>query len=380
MKLRIAILASNYIKLPPLPEDVPQGDSGAPEKIMSVITEEMVRRGHEVTLFASGDSQTTASLVAVTEHATGLNPNIEKGKHIEYEHLLISKCFAMAKENRFDIIHSIFDTRSAYYAPLVSTPMVSTLHSPLNQIRTDILSHFKHSQYFVSISDAQRKPLPDLQYVQTIYHGIDTSTISLSENPKNNDILFIGRIVPEKGIEESIAVAQKLNLGIDLLGSADEASEFWKERIKPQIDNSLIKYHGHLSMDEVINYCQNAKAFLFPIQWEEPFGLVLIEAMACGTPVIAFARGAVPEIIRDGITGFIVNSSDEDKRGEWIIKKTGIEGLCEAVEKIYAMPPAEYLQIRKNCRRHVEENFTVEKMVGGYENVYKQVLENSKKT
>lgn len=380
MSLRIAILASNYIKLPPSPEDIPPGDSGAPEKIMSVIAEELVKRGHEVTLFASGDSKTAASLVSVTDHATGLDPNIKQGKHIEYEHLLISKCFEMAKEGRFDIIHSIFDTRSAYYAPLVSTPVVSTLHSPLDEIRVDILSHFKRSQYFVSISNAQRVPLLDLQYAQTIYHGIDILALNFSENPKSENMLFVGRIVPEKGVAEGIAVAQKLNLKIDLLGSANEEGDFWKETIKPQVDGSLIKYHGHKSGTDIIDFYQNAKVFLFPIQWEEPFGLVMVEAMACGTPVIAFARGSVPEIVKDGVTGFIVNSSEKDKRGDWIIKKTGIDGLQEAVEKIYAMSSDEYLQMRKNCRRHVEENFTVGKMVDGYENVYKKILENPKQS
>lgn len=374
MSLRIAILASNYIKLPPLPEDIPPGDSGAPEKIMSVIAEGLVKKGHEVTLFASGDSQTTASLISVTEHATGLDPTIEKGKHIEYEHLLISKCFEMAKEERFDIIHSLFDTRSAYYTPLISTPTVSTLHSPLNQIRTNILSHFKHSQYFVSISDTQRKPLPDLQYIQTIYHGINTSSLGFNPVPKSNYMLFVGRIVPEKGVAESISIAQKLNLELHLLGSANQTSKFWQEKINPQIDNLLVRHDGYVLRDTLIDYYQNAKLLLFPILWEEPFGLVLIETMAAGTPVVAFARGSVPEIIKDGVTGFMVNPSDNDIRGNWIIKTTGIEGLCEAIKRIYNMPEEEYKEMRRNCREHVEKRFTQELMIDNYEGVYKKIL------
>ncbi len=374
MKLRIAVLASNFIRLPPLPNDVPQGYSGAPEKIMSTITEGLVKKGHNVTLFASGDSQTNAKLVSVTNHATALDPQIGKGNHIEFEHLLISECYRLAKEGKFDIIHSTFDTRSAYYTPLVSIPTVSTLHSPLDAIRTEVLSHFKHSQYFVSISTAQRKPLPDLQYIQTIYHGVDTSTMTFNETINSDYMLFVGRIVLEKGIEASIKTAETLRKKLYLLGSVDETKPFWIQEIKPHIDNILIYHKGYIPEEKAHHFYQNAKLFLFPIQWEEPFGLVLIESMSTGTPVVAFARGSVPEIIVDGVTGFLVNESEENSRGDWIIKKTGLEGLCEAAEKIYSMPKDEYLQMRKNCRAHVEKNFTVERMVDEYEKVYKKIL------
>jgi len=375
MKLRIAVLASNYIKVPPLPEDVPQGDSGAPEKIMSTITEGLVQKGHDVTLFASGDSQTSARLVSVTKRATAFDPKIGKGKHIEFEHLLISECYKMAKQAKFDIIHSIFDTRSAYYSQFVSTPTVSTLHSPLDDpIKQRILPHFTNTQYYISISNAQRKPLPKLQYIQTIYHGIDTLSIEFAENIHDNYMLFVGRIVPDKGIEISINVAEKLKRKLYLIGSADETQPFWTKQIKQHIDNILIYYHGYIPKERVNHSYQNAKLFLFPIQWEEPFGLVMIEAMATGTPVVAFARGSVPEVIKDGETGFIVNPSDEDIRGNWIVKKTGTEGLCEAVEKIYSMSKDEYTQMRRSCRAHVEKNFTVERMVDDYEKVYRNIL------
>jgi len=375
MKLRIAVLASNYIKVPPLPEDVPQGYSGAPEKIMSVITEGLVKKGHDVTLFASGDSQTSARLVSVTKRATALDPEIGKGKHIEFEHLLISECYRMAKEGKFDIIHSIFDTRSAYYTQFTSTPTVSTLHSPLDDfVRQTVLSHFANTQYYISISNAQRKPLPQLQYIQTIYHGIDTSAMTFSKTIDSDYMLFVGRIVPEKGIETSIKTAETLGKKLYLLGSVDETIPFWTQEIKPHIDNIFIYHQGYISKEKVYHFYQNAKLFLFPIQWEEPFGLVLIESMAAGTPVVAFGRGSVPEIIKDGETGFIVNSSDDDIRGEWVIKKTGIDGLCEAVERIYSMPDDKYREMRINCRAHVEKNFTVERMVNDYEKVYRSIL------
>jgi len=256
--------------------------------------------------------------------------------------------------------------------------VVSTLHSPLSQIKIDILSHFKRSQYFVSISNAQRKPLPDLQYIQTIYHGVDTLSLRFNENPKHDDILFTGRIVPEKGIVMGIALAQKLNLKINVFGSANEKSNFWKREVKFQINNPLVNYRGYVPEDEVIDNYQNAKVYLFPIQWEEAFGLVMIESMACGTPVVAFARGSVPEIVVDGVTGFIVNPSDDDIRGDWIIKKTGMEGLCRAVERIYNLSKDDYRKMRQACRKHVEEHFTVEKMVDNYEKVYREIIDASR--
>jgi len=375
MKLRIAVLASNYIKVPSLPKDVPQGESGAPEKIMSTITEGLVQRGHDVTLFASGDSQTSARLVSVTKRATALDPKIGKGKHIEFEHLLISECYRMAKEGEFDIIHSIFDTRSAYYTQFTSTPTVSTLHSPLDDfVKQTVLSHFANTQYYISISNAQRKPLPQLQYIQTIYHGIDTSAITFNKTIDSDYMLFVGRIVPEKGIETSIKTAETLGKKLYLLGSVDENIPFWTQEIKPHIDNAFIYHLGYISKEKVYHFYQNAKLFLFPIQWEEPFGLVMVEAMACGTPVVTFARGSVPEVIKDGETGFIVNPSDEDIRGDWIVKKTGLEGLREAVEKIYSMPENDYKQMRRSCRAHVEKNFTAERMVNDYEQVYRNIL------
>jgi glycosyltransferase involved in cell wall biosynthesis len=374
MKINIAILASNFIKLPPNSHDVPHGYSGAPEKIMHTITEELVKRNHNITLFASGDSQTSAKLVAVTQKATALDPEIDILHHEEFEHLLIAKCYEMAKKNVFDVIHTIFDIKSSYYAPLVSTPTVSTLHSPLVGIRKKILSQNPNSQYYVSISNSQRKPIPNLKYAGTIYHGIYPDKYHFSENGKHEYILYTGRLIAEKGIDLIVSVAKKCSKKTYLLGTPDPNSEYWNNNIQSFIDNILLFHKGFVEEKHLIQYYQQAKLFLFPIQWEEPFGLVMIESMATGTPVVAFARGSVPEIVKDGETGFIVNSSENDTRGNWIIKKTRIDGLCEAVERIYSMPQEEYRQMRKACRAHVEKNFTVEKMVDEYERVYQNIL------
>jgi glycosyltransferase involved in cell wall biosynthesis len=156
-----------------------------------------------------------------------------------------------------------------------------------------------------------------------------------------------------------------------------ENVNFFDQELSPFIDNINVIYIDNTERDEALELFKRSKAFLFPVQWEEPFGLVMIESMACGTPVIAFARGSVPEIIKDGETGLIVNPSDGDIRGNWLVKKTGIEGLCEAIDKIYSLPVGQYQQMRRNCRSLVEKNFTVEKMVNEYEKVYQQILAQS---
>jgi len=378
--MRIAILASNFIRLPPEPKFVPFGFSGAPEKIMHTITEKLVEKGHEVYLFASGDSLTSAHLVSTTKTSTSLDSSIGIGPHIEFERLLISKCYQMAKINKFDIIHSIFDTRSAFYAPLVDIPTVSTLHSPMDKVKNQILSEIKKNLYLISISNSQRKLYPNSNYYTTIYHGLDLKSNEFELGEGIGDyLIFVGRLVEDKGIETIISLSKKLQKQVYLLGTNVKNSNFWNDVIKPNIDDNFIHHFGYLDKSKLQIHYKNARLFLFPIKWEEPFGLVMIEAMACGTPVVAYARGSVPEIVRDGETGFIVNPSDQDIRGDFIIKKTGIEGLEEAINKIYSMPEDEYKKMRLNCRTHVEKNFTVERMVDEYEKVYQEIIEKNNK-
>src|SRR3989339_450055 len=378
--MRIAILASNFIRLPPEPKFVPFGFSGAPEKIMHTITEKLVEKGHDVFLFASGDSLTSAHLISTTKISTSLDSSIGIGPHIEFERLLISKCYQMAKEKKFDIIHSIFDTRSAFYAPLVDIPTVSTLHSPMDKIKNQVLSKIKKNQYFVSISNSQRKGSPDLNYSATIYHGLELENNAFQYGEGiGNYMIFVGRLVEDKGIDTIISLSKKLQKQVYLLGTNVKNSNYWNNVIKPNIDDNFIHHFGFLDKDKLKIHYQNAKLFLFPIKWEEPFGLVMIESMACGTPVVAYARGSVPEIVKDGETGFIVNPSDDDVRGSWIVKKTGVEGLEEAINKIYSMSADEYKKMRLNCRNHVEQNFTIENMVSNYEKVYQEIIDKNQK-
>lgn len=187
--------------------------------------------------------------------------------------------------------------------------------------------------------------------------------------------MFCGRIHPTKGVGLAIEAAMKLKKKLLLVGSIGYSHmDYFNNEIKPYINGDVSLVENISEKTSIAKLYGSSKLFIFPIQYEEPFGLVMIEAMATGTPVVAFARGSVPEVVKDGETGFIVNPSDDDIRGDWVIKKTGLEGLCEAVEKIYTMPEDQYRAMRRACRTHVEANFTVERMVDGYEKVYQEVL------
>lgn len=349
-KLRLAILASDFIRVPPRPQDIPPGSSGAPEQIVSLITEAMVKKGHQVTLFAAGNSSTQAKLISLQKKSTGVDPSIGRAKHIDYEYSLISKCLRMANSGKFDLIHTHFDDRTSFFAPFCKIPIISTLHSPLVDEKKRHLALNPKAQYYVSISNAQRKNLPNLNYLKTIYHGIDTSKISFSAK-HDNYLVFIGRMRKEKGPDLAIQIAKKLKKKLFLFGSHDDENIFWQKKVKPFIDQKQIINKGHVEKGEILKYLQRAAAFIFPIRWDEPFGLVLIEAMACGTPVIGTNHGSVPEIINPGKTGFIVND---------------IAGAITAFKKINTIN-------RADCRSWVENKFSLSKMMDEYEKIYYKV-------
>ena len=226
--------------------------------------------------------------------------------------------------------------------------------------------------------------LPKLNYIKTIYHGVDTSEFKFNPNGGAN-IVWAGRLIPSKGPDIVIILAKKLKYETKLFGVVkNEFKDWYKQNVNPQI------YHGentpqiylYLNYEHhrLIKHFQTSKLFLSPISFEEPFGLVFIESMACGTPVVTFAKGATPEIIKDGKTGFLVNPSNNDIRGNWIIKKTGFVGLCEAVKKIYSMPKKEYELMRQACREHIVQNFSVETMTKKYLDVYNLLCLTQSKT
>ena len=261
------------------------------------------------------------------------------------------------------------------------TPIVVTIHSvpEVKEIVSDVVKNYNFDdRFFVSISDKQREFFP-YSFTSTVYNGIDLNLFKFNEDG-GDDMIFTGRLRKIKGIREAIETAIRTKKKLTFHGKTSSENAFVQSEIDPLVNqhSDLISYLGFIARAKLEEFYGQGKLILVPIQWEEPFGLVMIEAMACGTPVIAFAKGSVPEVIKDGVTGFIVNSSDKDIRGDWIIKKTGIEGLCEAVEKIYAMPKEEYLKMRKNCREHVEAYFTVENMADNYEKVYNKAMLDSR--
>ncbi|BAY18461.1 putative glycosyl transferase [Anabaenopsis circularis NIES-21] len=333
----------------PLWEQVPPPNYGGIELVVSRLTDELVRRGHEVTLFASGDSQTLARLAAIYPRALRLDSDVKE--YAVYEMLELSQAYQQAAE--FDIIHSHVGIAALALASLVSTPSVHTLHGNFTKDNINVYSHHQ-KQAYVSISNAQRQI--NLNYVATVYNGIQLTDYPFIAQPKEPPYLaFLGRFSPEKGPHQAIAIAKQTGWRLKMAGKVDAAdSKFFEQEIAPQIDGQQIEYLGEINHTAKAELLGNAAITLFPISWQEPFGLVMIESMATGTPVIAINLGSVPEVIVQGQTGFI----------------------CQNYEEMAAMIPAALKLNRHTCREHVKNKFSVTQMVDGYEAVYKQIIKN----
>jgi glycosyltransferase involved in cell wall biosynthesis len=280
------------------------------------------------------------------------------------------------EEKKYDIIHNHASWRVLIFRHFINhDKILSTHHGPLNIDYQNLIFKEYSSEPYISISQNQRKDLPNLNYAATVYNGTDIAQFPFAPAvDKNAPLSFLARINPEKGPVEAAIAAQKSKKKIIIAAKVDRKTDPYYLRFLTYVDNNYVQFHGEMNMDEKVKFLQTSKALLVPIQWEEPFGLMFTEAMACGTPVITFARGSAPEIIKDGETGFLVNQSDEYIRGNWIVKKTGVEGLREAIQKLYSMSDEEYNRMRQASRKHIEENFTVEKMVDNYEKVYQQLI------
>lgn len=334
----------------PLWERVPPPAYGGIELVVSLLTDELVRQGHDVTLFASGDSVSLAKLESVHPQALRLDPTVKE--YSVYEALELAQVYERAGE--FDIIHSHMGCAALPYARLVKTPTVHTLHGVFTPDNRKLYSYAKEQPY-VSISNTQREPELGLNCIATVYNGIDVESHKFFAAPDEPEYLaFLGRMSPEKGPHHAIAVAQALGLPLKLAGKVDVVDvEYFEAEVKPHIDGEQIQFLGEANHHQKNDLMGRALATLFPITWREPFGLVMVESMAAGTPVIAMRLGAASEVIVDGVTGF----------------------LCDTVEECIAATRRVTEIERQACRNHVAENFSAQRMARGYTAAYQKVLE-----
>jgi glycosyltransferase involved in cell wall biosynthesis len=365
-KLKIAVFCTIEWPTPP-----PENIFYAPLWIAYWIADGLAKRGHEVFYFGSRESKLKyAKLISFGKKAVAFDKKLQiflpelRSELLAFEEqMVVSKIYQMDQKEKFDIIHIHPYRRCIPFAPLTKTPTVITIHDPINKElkfgKWFPFNYYRLKQtkripqiHLISLSNAQRKPLPNLNWAATVYNGIEIKKFKFNPKPKNY-FAAAGRFVPEKGIDIAIQLAKKMGFKLKIAGGPPR-EEFFEKKIKPYLGKN-VEYVGMLPYSKMGEFYGNAKALLCPIRWEEPFGLYFIEAMACGTPVIAFNRGSAPEIIKNGETGFLVKNLNE------MAKK------IREIEKID----------RKKCREWVEENFTIGKMVENYEKVFLKITKNA---
>jgi glycosyltransferase involved in cell wall biosynthesis len=336
-------------QISPLWERVPPFRYGGIELIVKLLTDELVRRGHDVTLFASGDSITKAKLYSVHDKALRLDPSVKEP--IIYEQMSLAEVYQNA--HHFDIIHSHVGCSVLPYTSFVKTPTVHTMHGIFTPDNEKMYRRYAQ-QPFISISQAQREPRLGLNYIHTVYNGIDTAVYPFNPEPVQPAYLaFVGRLSPEKGPIEAIKIAHATGLPLKMAGKVDVVDQkYYQEQIKPLIDGEQIQYLGEISHEDKVKLLSGATVTLFPITWREPFGLVMIESMATGTPVIGMGLGSVPEVIAHGKTGFV----------------------CHSLEQMIEVIPDAMKLDRQTCREYVVSRFSVETMTDQYERAYEMVL------
>lgn len=334
--MKIAILSSIAWRTPPR-------KYGPWEQVASNIAEGMTERGLDVTLFASGDSITKGKLASVCElpyaEDSSIDPKVAECLHISH---------LMEQADSFDIIHNNFDFLPLSYSRLIKTPMVTTIHGFSSPQILPVYKKYNSSGYYVSISNSDRSA--ELEYIATVYNGVNTNEFTFSPEPEDY-LLFFGRIHPEKGVYESIQIAKRSKKKLIISGLIQD-QEYFNLKVEPYINNNDIVYVGNSGPTERDKLLGGAFALLHPISFEEPFGLSVVEAMLCGTPVIAFNRGSMPELVIDGKTGFLVNT---------------IEEALEAVNRAKSIN-------RRYCREWATSRFSRQKMIDGYLNVYKKII------
>ncbi|MCU0570188.1 MAG: glycosyltransferase family 4 protein [Oculatellaceae cyanobacterium Prado106] len=338
-------------QIAPLWERVPPPAYGGTELVVSLLTDGLVKLGHEVTLFATGDSITLAKLDAGSEVPLR-QAGVTVADYPFYEALRLTPLFERADE--FDVIHAHVDTFALPYGNFIKTPLVHTIHGIIPSLTAPLFKQHGNQNY-VSISNSQRRNDLNLNYVGTVYNGINPDTYEFHAEPADPPYLaFFGRMSPEKGPQLAIELAKRTGWHLKMAGKVDPKDrEFYEQEVEPLIDGEQIVYLGEANHSQKSEIMGRAHATLCMLTWEEPFGLVMTESMVCGTPVIAIARGAAPELIKDGETGFLCRDMEE---------------CVQAVSRIDQID-------RRTCREHVVNNFSHDRMVEGYEAVYQRLLE-----
>jgi glycosyltransferase involved in cell wall biosynthesis len=335
----------------PLTEAIPPKLYGGTERVVHWLTEELVALGHDVTLFASGDSVTSAKLEACWPRALRLDGSVRDPNAL---HMLMLEQ-VRRRRGEFDFLHFHLDYYPFSLFSRQSTPFVTTLHGRLDLPEHQPVFTAFSSVPVISISDAQRRPLPQARWVRTIHHGLPERLLA-PQPVKPHYFAFLGRIAPEKGIDRAIRIAQHCGIPLKVAAKIDNLDrDYYQEKIRPLMDSTNIEYIGEISDKEKSAFLSGAIALLVPIDWPEPFGLVMIEAMACGAPVIAYNRGSVPEVVEDGVTGFIV----EDEIG-----------AIGAVDRLSQLP-------RDRIRKRFEERFTARRMAQDYLAVYRSLIDGA---
>jgi glycosyltransferase involved in cell wall biosynthesis len=337
MSIRLAMLS-------PIAWRTPPRHYGPWESVVSVLTEQLVKIGLEVTLFATGDSQTTGHLVAVCPRSysedSSVNPKVAECLHI-------SEVFERAAD--FDLIHNHFDFLPLTYSALIETPVLTTIHGFSSPSIIPVYKKYNHRSHYVAISEADKSP--ELDYLATIHHGIDVAQFPFSDSG-GKYLLFFGRIHPEKGVHEAIQVARRVKMKLLIAGIVQDQAYF-ERFVEPYLDGTTVEYLGAIGPDRRPALLGQALALLHLVSFNEPFGLSVVESMACGTPVIAFGRGSMPEIIRHGRTGYIV------------------EDIDQAVDAVAAVRSID----RSACRDDVETRFSDTRMAQDYVRAYQEILE-----
>ena len=363
-KLKIATVVTGHFTTPP-----PKGIVYAPMDVAVDVGEGLAKKGHWVDFYAPEGSRVNVTRVIGDNlkplkqngsHPVLQGPNVDNAEQHKifnlWDQYLLAQMFKEAEKGDYDILHiHPIDRALPLALSHPKIPVVYTLHDPIYPWRAEIFKMFASpNQFYVSISDNQRLPAPHLNYVRTVYNGVRLDEFPFSDK-HDGYLLFVGRLHPEKGVAEAVEAALKADERLIIVGPP-VTGEYWDTKVKPFIGGK-IEYVGYVPREELFEYYQKAKAVLVPIMWEEPFGLIMTEAMACGAPIVAFRRGSVPEIIEDGRNGFIVNN---------------VEEMAEAIKKVDAIS-------RKECRRTVEEKFAIEKMVEGYEAAFETIINSFKK-